>query len=255
MNGGPGAAMPNGYILLHRKLIDASFYRRPLVVRLFTHILMAANHHPGTVLIRNQPFKLQPGQAVVSIRGLAEDTGISMQSARTALALLIRCGTLKSTHPATRGPTIITVCNWAAYQFVPSNGDTPTNTPPTHRQHTANTIRKEREGDKEEKEDSCAEPDEPATAPVVSVMTFPVKATADKPKEWPLTQAKLDEYAETFVGMDVLGQCRKARLWCVENPAKRKTARGMGKFLFGWIERSNNRGQAGRIPEEKGTRL
>ena len=151
MNGGTGAVMPNGYILLHRKLIDASFYRRPLVVRLFTHILMAANHRPGTVLIRNQPFELQPGQALVSLRGLAEDTGISAQSARTALALLIRCGTLKSTRPVTHGPTVLTVCNWAAYQFVPGNANTPPNTPPTHRQHTANTIRKGREGDKGKK--------------------------------------------------------------------------------------------------------
>ena len=151
MNGGTGAVMPNGYILLHRKLIDASFYRRPLVVRLFTHILMAANHRPGTVLIRNQPFELQPEQALVSLRGLAEDTGISAQSARTALALLIRCGTLKSTRPVTHGPTVLTVCNWAAYQFVPGNANTPPNTPPTHRQHTANTIRKGREGDKGKK--------------------------------------------------------------------------------------------------------
>lgn len=80
---------------------------------------------------------------------------------------------------------------------------------------------------------------EPAEAPV---MVFPV--IGQGPREWTLTSAKLAEYTETFPGVDVLAHCRIARQWCVDNPAKRKTAKGMAKFLGGWIERNQNRGSA-----------
>ncbi|HUX01325.1 MAG TPA: hypothetical protein VMY35_10150 [Phycisphaerae bacterium] len=98
-------------------------------------------------------------------------------------------------------------------------------------------------------EDSCAEPDEPAAAPPASVLIFPVKAPADKPKEWNLTQAKLDEYAETFVGMDVVAECRKARQWCIDNSAKRKTGRGMPAFLSRWMTKANDNGRGSFKPK------
>lgn len=57
---------------------------------------------------------------------------------------------------------------------------------------------------------------------------------------WGLLKDKYDEYKETYPGLDVDGEFRKAKQWCVDNPAKRKTAGGMGKFLNGWLSRAKS---------------
>jgi hypothetical protein len=73
------------------------------------------------------------------------------------------------------------------------------------------------------------------------VLTFPVKAGPGQGVVWALHQSKVDEYTGTF-GPGAAAELMKARQWCVDNPARQKTARGMPKFLFGWLERKNNRG-------------
>lgn len=72
-------------------------------------------------------------------------------------------------------------------------------------------------------------------------MEFPV---VGQPQPWRLTAGKLGEYQEAFPGVEVGLALRSARQWCIDNPTKRKTPRGMPKFLHGWLERRQN-GQHG----------
>ena len=65
------------------------------------------------------------------------------------------------------------------------------------------------------------------------VLTFPTKGG----DPWGLTQDKLHEYQETYPGVDVLGELRRARQWCLDNPGRCKTAKGMPKFCGGWLGR------------------
>jgi len=107
----------------------------------------------------------------------------------------------------------------------------------------AHLMRSDTESDSDTKsETDCAEPDKQASAPEVPVLIFPIVGDGDK--EWPLLPSKVAEYRQSFPSLDVLGQVTKARQWCRDNPAKQKTARGMGKFLFAWLERAQNRGSA-----------
>jgi len=104
---------------------------------------------------------------------------------------------------------------------------TPTPTPaPTHKDATPNGV-------------ACSEPEDSEPP----ILTYPVVGSPD---EWGLTQSKLDEYAETYPGINAMAEARKARQWCVDNPAKRKTARGMTSFLNRWMEKAQNRGHASR---------
>jgi hypothetical protein len=84
---------------------------------------------------------------------------------------------------------------------------------------------------------------DPASDPIA--MTFPTVGTL---AEWPLRQSKVAEYRTTFPGVDVEAALREARQWCVDNTKQRKTAAGMPKFLFGWLERRQNRGGPGQGP-------
>jgi len=62
-------------------------------------------------------------------------------------------------------------------------------------------------------------------------MTFPVIGLGGK--EWGLTGRQTDEWREAFPGIDVLAECRKARVWLVANGLK--TAGGMPRFLVSWL--------------------
>jgi len=46
----------------------------------------------------------------------------------------------------------------------------------------------------------------------------------------------------TFPGLDVDYQLSKARFWLENNPSKRKTAKGIPRFLSSWLDRAQNRG-------------
>lgn len=91
---------------------------------------------------------------------------------------------------------------------------------------------------------SCSEPAMPASGPNVVFLNYPVSANGGA--DWPLFESKLAQYRESFPGIDVSAECRKARQWCIDNPTKRKTPKGMPQFLSGWLGRAQNRGADGR---------
>ncbi len=72
------------------------------------------------------------------------------------------------------------------------------------------------------------------------VLTFPVVGDAECP-EFHIRQGLVDEFQVDFPGVDVVEQFRAAFRWVKASPERRKTARGMRKFLHGWIERNLNR--------------
>lgn len=53
--------------------------------------------------------------------------------------------------------------------------------------------------------------------------------------------ADLAEWEQAYPRVDVNAELRKARAWSVANPAQRKTRRGVGKFLNGWLSRASER--------------
>lgn len=70
-------------------------------------------------------------------------------------------------------------------------------------------------------------------------------------KLWTLTQEYYDELKLTFPLHDVEGEMRAAKLWCRNVSAcKRKTGRGMHRFLSGWVSRSEATGHVTVDPEK-----
>ena len=99
---------------------------------------------------------------------------------------------------------------------------------------------KERKGN-EKKEEVCSEPKETSVAEPTSppILVFKTKG---KEKEWPLTEDFVTTLKASFPGFNIEGACRHAWGWCEANPEKRKTSRGMRKFLYRWIGRDNDKG-------------
>jgi len=92
----------------------------------------------------------------------------------------------------------------------------------------------------------CSEPDKQASEPAC-IAAFPIVGSE---AGWIMPQALFDSLAGTFSALDVAAEFLQARAWLQCNPQKRKTARGMPKFLFSWLERSQNR-RGGSAPTKR----
>lgn len=80
--------------------------------------------------------------------------------------------------------------------------------------------------------------------PAPSVMEFPVDGNRNK-TEWPLLAHHVAQWQADYPSLDVLAECHKARAWCIANPTKRKTARGMPAFIVNWLNRATNQPRNG----------
>ena len=62
------------------------------------------------------------------------------------------------------------------------------------------------------------------------------------PEPVQIAASKAAEYRATFSGVDVDAELAKAAQWLRDNPSRRKTAKGLPRYLFAWLERAQNRG-------------
>lgn len=69
--------------------------------------------------------------------------------------------------------------------------------------------------------------------------------------DYAITLASVAEWEQAYPRIDVMGELRKARAWCVANPRQRKTRAGAGKFLNGWLSRATERSAPAPAPERK----
>ena len=78
-----------------------------------------------------------------------------------------------------------------------------------------------------------------------SLLSFP---TNGSPKLWHLTEKQVAEWTELYPGIDVLAECRKALAWVMAN--NKKTAKGMTRYLNGWLSRTNDKPRGSKGGEE-----
>ena len=59
-------------------------------------------------------------------------------------------------------------------------------------------------------------------------------------RTWNVTRGYLDGLRDTYPGIDLMAECRKAKAWLDANPRKLKTYSGMKAFLTSWFSRAQN---------------
>lgn len=104
--------MHRGFITLHRKIVDWEWYSDANVFRVFTHLILTANWEPK----KWQGILVERGQRITSIQHIAEETGLTPQSVRTAISKLKLTGEL--TSQSTNKYTIVTLTNYDFYQTI-----------------------------------------------------------------------------------------------------------------------------------------
>jgi hypothetical protein len=66
-----------------------------------------------------------------------------------------------------------------------------------------------------------------------------------------ITEAKVAEWQESYPGIDVKQSLRTIRQWNIDNPANRKTARGIEAHISRWLAKDQNSARPGQVPAAK----
>ena len=127
--------MEQGFIKLHRSILDWEWYKDETTKNVFLHLLLNANWEDS----RFQGHEIPAGSLVTGRKELAESLGISEQSIRTAL------NHLKSTNEITIKSTnkfsIVSIVNWEKYQCRDVESNQQINQQLTNNQPTTNHIK------------------------------------------------------------------------------------------------------------------
>lgn len=136
-----------GYIKLHRSLLDWEWYNDSVVKDVFLHLLLSANHKDN----KYKGIEIKKGQLLTGRLKLASDLNFTEMQIRTALKKL------KSTNEITIKTTskysIISIKNWDKYQQdnQQDNQQTTNKQPTNNQQITTNNNEKNDKNDKNEK--------------------------------------------------------------------------------------------------------
>jgi len=205
--------MRNGWIKLHRSLLDWEWYDDINVMRVFLHCLLMANHkdkkYRGAVVER--------GSFLTGRDALASQTGLTVQQIRTSL------NKLKSTNELTikssKQGTVIQVVSYDKYQEV-------TNESTTHQPDSNQivTTNKKNKNIKNEKKNTLAD----AETHEISWSSAGgwQNISADDIKQWDAA----------YPNAHVAQQIEAMNQWLISNPSKAKK-KLWRKFITNWLAR------------------
>lgn len=75
------------------------------------------------------------------------------------------------------------------------------------------------------------------------VITIPLNDNT----EFPIDEKQFKEWVDLFPAVDVKQELRNAKAWCLANPSRRKTKRGVKSFLTGWLTRTQDKPRVATI--------
>lgn len=121
---------------------------------------------------------------------------------------------------------------------------------PNGKQGLANLADKDMDKDRDKERDKdinsfCTEPEESVSMPPVISIILNDKSLHD------IFQSDIDGWKELYPAVDILQELRKMKGWLDSNPAKRKTQRGIKRFINGWLAREQDR--SGTTADRDGT--
>ena len=108
-----------GWVTIHRRILDWEWYNDHEVFRLFMFMLLSANHADG----KYKGVLVPRGSLITERIALSEKTGLSQQQIRTAINKLKSTGEITSKN--TNKYSIISITNWDEYQTINQQNNQP----------------------------------------------------------------------------------------------------------------------------------
>lgn len=132
----------NGWIKLHRDILHSDLSSRMEILGLWTWILLAASYEEISIKIGKGRKKLPPGSVIFSVKGLADDFGVSRSTMKNWLSYLQRTERISLTCH-TKGSFCV-VLKWSKYQQKQASNATTKHQPdinPTSNEHQPDTYK------------------------------------------------------------------------------------------------------------------
>ena len=101
----------------------------------------------------------------------------------------------------------------------------------------------EKEGEGEKEYGSVSLPAEAAELPAAEI-------PLNDGSEFGIYRKDIEEYALLYPAVDIEQELRKMRGWCLANPTRKKTRRGVRAFINTWLSREQDRGGRRSEPPE-----
>jgi len=137
--------MGNGWIKLHRKVLENPIYKRSNYFALWIHLLLKANHKQEKFMWNGGVIVVKEGQMVTGRKTLSSETGIPESTIEDILKYL------ETQHQIQQQKTtkyrLITIVNWKEYQENDSKSDNKATT----KQQQADTNKNEKNYKNEKK--------------------------------------------------------------------------------------------------------
>ncbi len=181
----------NGWIKLHRKFLDTSIHSNPNCVALVIYCLLKANYEDNKIIWNGREMTVRRGQFVSGRLNMHLATGISIQTLRTCLNILVNTEflTIKSTNKF----SIISICKYNEYQILENETNQQTNKQLTNNQQTTNkqltTDKKDKKDKKEEGPSTSCRFQKPTSAEV-SEYARSIDFVLDGDKFWNFYESK-----------------------------------------------------------------
>ena len=81
---------------------------------------------------------------------------------------------------------------------------------------------------------SCTQPDKPSDA--LQVISF----TLNDKTEYPVYDKDYAEWVELYPAVDIMQELRKMKGWLDSNPTRRKTVKGIRRFINNWLSKAQD---------------
>ena len=88
----------------------------------------------------------------------------------------------------------------------------------------------------------CPEPLQASEQKEATKTTPEITITLNTKEEYPIYQSDIDEWKELYPSVDIIQELRKMKGWCNANPSRRKTSRGIRRFINNWLAKEQDKG-------------
>lgn len=105
----------NGYVHLHRRIMDSDVWKRPEYLRVWLTLLLKANYAPSVAMgAKGKPLPLPAGTVLTSREDLMRYSRATERVVRNSLDCFVALGMI--TRETTKSYTLIKIVNWGNYQ-------------------------------------------------------------------------------------------------------------------------------------------
>ena len=106
--------MSNGWVKLHRGLLEHGIFRDAEALRVWMYLLLRASYREQKLTIGRQVIFLQPGQLLYGRKAVSEKLSMGEGKLRGIMEMLEQSGSI--VVESTNRYSVVTIVNWMEYQ-------------------------------------------------------------------------------------------------------------------------------------------